>query len=65
MFEFYDNMLDIVKYCINQIGDIENNCLTEYIFYTYITNNNIDLKKSNIRGIFIREFLTSLKNKSL
>ena len=63
MFEFYDNMLDIVKYCINQIGVKEQNCLTEYIFYTYITNNNIDLKKSNIHGIFIREleFSTRLK----
>jgi hypothetical protein len=61
MFNFYDNMLDIVKYCINQIGVKEQYCLTEYIFYTYITNNNIDLKKSNIRGIFIREFLTPLK----
>ena len=61
MFNFYDNMLDIVKYCIKQIGNVENKCLTEYIFYTYITNNNINLKKSNIHGIFIREFLTPLK----
>ena len=60
MFNFYDNMLDIVKYCIKQTGG-GTQCLTEYIFYTYITNNNINLKESNINGIFIREFLTPLK----
>jgi hypothetical protein len=56
MFEFYDNMLDTMNYCIkNNIGN--KGCMTECIFYTYVTNNNINFKCSNIKGIFIREFL--------
>ena len=55
MFMFYDNMMDIFKHCIeNKIGC--KGCMTEAIFYIYVTNNNIVLKKSNIGGVFIREF---------
>jgi len=56
MFEFYDNILPIMKYCNEtQIGN--KGALIECIFYLYITKfNNINLKQSNISGIFIREF---------
>ena len=55
IFEFYDNISDTMKYCFeNNIGN--NGALIECIFYTYITKfNNINLKQSNIGGIFIRE----------
>jgi hypothetical protein len=56
MFNFYDNILKIMKYCSeNKIGN--EGALIECIFYLYITQfNNITLKKSNISGFFIREF---------
>ena len=55
MFEFYDNILPIMKYCNkNKIGN--DGALIECIFYLYITKfNNINLKRSNISGFFIRE----------
>lgn len=56
MYQFYDNMLDIMKYCLKKnFGN--KGCMTECIFYTYITNNDIIFKRSNINGIFLREFL--------
>lgn len=55
MFEFYDNILPIMKYCNkNKIGN--DGALIECIFYLYIMQfNNINLKRSNISGFFIRE----------
>jgi hypothetical protein len=54
MFEFYDNILPLLNYCYeNNIGNLH--AWIECIFYLYITNNNINLKKSNIYGIFVRE----------
>jgi hypothetical protein len=57
MFEFYDNILQLLEYCNeNEIG--QNGAIYECIFYLYITKfKNIQLKKSNISGIFIREFI--------
>ena len=54
MIEFYDNIDIIMNYCDKKnIGN--KGCLIECIFYLYITQfNNIILKKSNIKGIFIR-----------
>ena len=55
MFNFYDNIVSLLKYCEeNKIGNL--GAIYECIFYLYITKfNNINLKKSNISGIFIRE----------
>lgn len=55
MFEFYDNILIIMKYC--RENNIANEgALIECIFYLYITQyNNISLKHSNIKGIFVRQ----------
>lgn len=55
MFEFYDNILNIMNYCDKKnIGN--KGARIECIFYLYIRQfNNINLKKSNIHGIFIRE----------
>lgn len=56
MYQFYDNMLDIMKDCLKkEIGN--KGCMTECIFYTYVTNNDIIFKRSNISGCFIRELL--------
>lgn len=45
-----------IEYCNN--NQIENKgALIECIFYLFLSNNNINLKKSNISGIFIREFI--------
>ena len=55
MFRFYDNILRIMKYCNKKkIGN--DGALIECIFYLYITKfNNINIKRSNISGFFIRE----------
>ena len=54
---FYDNIFKIMNYCFeNNIGN--EGALIECIFYLYITQfNNINLKKSNISGIFIRQLI--------
>jgi hypothetical protein len=56
MFEFYDNMISILKYCYqNKIANL-GACI-ECVFYLYVTKfNSINLKQSNIHGIFVREF---------
>ncbi len=56
MANFYDNILNIMNYCNKQhIGN--KGAMIECIFYLYITHfNNIILKRSNISGIFIRQF---------
>ena len=56
MFEFYDNILSLLKYCQqNEIGHV--GATYECILYVYVKHsNNIQVKKSNIYGIFIREF---------
>ena len=60
MFMFYDNMLELMKYCLKKkIGN--KGCMTECIFYTYITNNQITIKRSNISGVFIRGLLTNFR----
>lgn len=56
MSSFYDNMIDLMTYCFNNnIGN--EGCLIECMFYLYLINNNIILKKSEIKGIFLREFV--------
>ena len=52
---FYNNMLEILQYCNdNNIGS--DGALIEFMYYTYLTNNNINMKQSRVKGIFIREF---------
>jgi hypothetical protein len=54
MYNFYNHLLDLMESCINSnIGN--KGALIECIFYAYILNNNIQHKKTNISGIFIRE----------
>lgn len=54
IFNFYDNILNLMLYCFeNKIGN--KGALIECIFYLYLKNNNIDIKLSTIKGIFIRE----------
>ena len=56
IFNFYDRISDLIEYCNNnEIGN--KGALIECIFHLYLTNNNIYIKKSNISGIFIREFI--------
>jgi hypothetical protein len=57
MYNFYDNIFDIMMYCIeNNIAN--KGASIECFFYLYITKyNNIKIKVSNINGIFIREKL--------
>jgi hypothetical protein len=57
MFEFYDNILPLMTYASeNNMGN--SGAFIECIFYLYITKlNNITFKRSNIHGIFIREFI--------
>lgn len=54
MFEFYDHITPIMKHCHeNNIG--QDGALIECVLYLYITHfNNINLKRSNVGGFFIR-----------
>ena len=54
MFEFYDNLFTIKKYCnTNNIGN--KGAMIECMLYLYITKfNNINLKHSSIGGIAVR-----------
>ncbi len=55
MKSFYENIIDLIKYCKkNNIGN--KGAIYECIFHQYLIDNNINFKKSNIKGIFIREF---------
>lgn len=57
MCHFYDNMYTLIPRCLsNNIGN--QGCLIESVFYVYITETpKLSLKRSNICGIFIREFV--------
>jgi hypothetical protein len=56
MHAFYDNLVELLIYCENnEIGN--NGCLIECAFYTYLSKNNVIMQKSNVRGIFVREFI--------
>ena len=54
MHDFYDNMIELMNMCFaSNIG--QYGALIETMFYLYLTNNNINIKYSNIHGFFIRE----------
>jgi len=56
MYEYYDNIINLLRYC-KELNIGNKGGIYECIFYLYITKfNNIDLKKTNLKGIFIREF---------
>jgi len=58
IFMFYDNILELIEYCLeNNIGN--KGAIYETIWYQFLINNNIIIKKSNINGIFVREFTSS------
>jgi hypothetical protein len=56
MSKFYDNILNLLKYC-NKYNIGNKGAMIECIFYNYLIKNNIAMKKTNIKGIFIREYL--------
>ena len=54
IYKFYDNMIKLFEYCHeNNIGN--KGASIECVFYLYLKKQNINIKKSNIKGIFIRE----------
>ena len=54
IYNFYHNIPKLIEYCFeNKIGN--NGAFIECIFYLYLVENNINLQKSNISGIFLRE----------
>ena len=54
MCNFYNEISNLMEYCDkNKIGN--DGALIETIFYLYLTKNKINLKKSEICGIFVRE----------
>lgn len=56
MSDFYNKMLNILIYCVeNNIGN--NGAMVECMFDNYLKQHTIIIKQSNIRGIFIREFV--------
>lgn len=58
IFMFYDNILELIEYCLeNNIGN--RGAIYETIWYQFLIKNNIIIKKSNIKGSFIREFTSS------
>lgn len=58
MFEYYDNFLPLLVYCNQRLIGNEGAPIYEWMFYIYLTEfNKINIKKSNITGIFLREFV--------
>jgi len=56
MYNFYENMLLLLEYCSkNNIGN--NGAMIECMFYTYLTQHNINMTQTNVKGLFVREFL--------
>lgn len=53
---FYDN---IYKLLFSAIKNDTGNCgaMIEHLWYTYLVNNNINIQKSNVCGVFVREYL--------
>jgi hypothetical protein len=53
---FYDN---IYKLLFSAIKNDTGNCgaMIEHLWYTYLVNNNINIQKSNVSGVFVREYL--------
>ena len=54
LFKFYENILILYEYC-NKIKIGDKGATIECIFYLYLKNNVVTLKRSHIHGIFIRE----------
>lgn len=52
---FYDNLIDIVNQS-NKEHSIYSGANIEHYFLRHLLNNNINIKKTNISGRFIREF---------
>jgi hypothetical protein len=56
MSDFYNHMLNILTYCmVNNIGN--NGAMIECMFENYLKQNKTTIKQSNVKGIFIREFI--------
>jgi hypothetical protein len=56
MFDFYDNIINIIIDRFKK-NKVIINTSTENLFYTYLENTNIELCKTDICGIFVREYL--------
>jgi len=54
MYNFYDNLINLNMDCNN--NNVNMILLIERMFYNYLSNYNIIIKKTNISGIFIREY---------
>jgi hypothetical protein len=53
---FYDNIYKLMYKAIkNNTGDC--GCMIEHLWHTYLVNNNINIQKGNVSGVFVREFL--------
>ena len=52
---FYDNLIDIINQS-NKEHSIYSGANIEHYFLRHLFNNNINIKKTNIAGRFIREF---------
>ena len=54
MYNFYDEIVDLIIYRFKNNIFIYNTS-TENLFYNFLINNNINIGKSNIKGLFVRE----------
>ena len=53
---FYNNIYKLMYKAIkNNTGNC--GCMIEHLWHTYLVNNNINIQKGNISGVFVREFL--------
>lgn len=55
MSKFYENLIDIINQS-NKEHSIYSGAVIEHYFLRYLFNNNVNIQKTNISGIFIREF---------
>jgi hypothetical protein len=56
IFMFYDN---IYRLLYDAIKNKNGNCgaMIEHLWHTYLVNNNINIKKGVVSGVFVREFV--------
>ena len=55
IYNFYDSLPLLLHHAIKE-NKGENGALIEHLWHRYLTKNKINMNKSNIKGIFVREF---------
>lgn len=55
MVSFYNSFVDLLNDCLETFFP-DKGGLIEHLFYKYLTNNNINIKRTIVKGSVIREY---------